>query len=740
MAEQTINLSVGGMSCAGCVASVEKALKAVPGVESAEVNFAGHSARVKGDVSAETLIQAVIDAGYEAAEMKDLEREQAERELREAAAYRRKLRQAAVAAVVGFPLMGSSMAGWLPTLEASPLTWFVIGFITLLVMIYSGGHFFSGAWKQLRHRAANMDTLIAMGTGAAWLYSMAVLLFPEQLPSLARHAYFEAASMIIALVNFGSAMELRARGKSSEAIKRLIGLQPKTARVVREGQELDVPVIEVGLGETLRVRPGERIPVDGAVLEGDSFVDESMLSGEPLPVAKKAGDALTGGTINGQGTLLYRAERIGSETVLARIIELVREAQGGKPPISRLVDRVAGVFVPAVVAIAVLTFIIWMLVGPEPRLGYAVVAAMTVLVIACPCALGLATPISIMLGVGKAAEVGALIRNGEALQGLAGVTTVVLDKTGTVTEGKPRLVDIVPFHGADAEQLLAIAATVEAGSEHPLGAAIVAEAEARGLERLESHDFEAIGGHGVSAMMNQQRVRIGNRELMEANGVFLGHLAEEGERLAAEGKTPVFMGMNTTGAALFGIADPIREDSVAAVARLRAQGIKVALLTGDHPLAAEVVARAIAADGVVAQVRPEEKEQFVSVLQEKGERVVMVGDGINDAPALARADIGIAMGGGTDIAIESADITLMRNSLHGVADVIAVSHATLKNIKQNLFGAFIYNSLGIPIAAGLLFPFTGLLLNPMIAGAAMAMSSVTVVSNANRLRGFKVER
>ncbi len=738
MAEaQKVRLSIGGMSCAGCVAAVEKALQAVPGVEQASVNFAEHTAQIIGDISTETLVKAVVDAGYEAAELKSLENEQVERERKEQVYYRKLLKQSVAAAVVGFPLMVAGMAGWLPGLAEAQGLWLLIGLITLAAMVYAGGHFYIGAWKQFRHHNANMDTLIAMGTGSAWVYSMAITLFPGSVPTLAQHAYFEAAAIIIALINFGSALEMRARGKTSEAIKRLVGLQPKTARVVRDGKEQDVPILDVGLDETMRVRPGERIPVDGVIIDGHSYVDESMISGEPLPVGKRLGDEIIGGTINTSGTFLYQAKRIGKDTVLARIIEMVRTAQASKPAIGRLVDKVAAVFVPTVLILSVLTFLVWFNLGPSPVVSYAIVATMTVLIIACPCALGLATPISIMVGVGKAAEYGILIRNGEALQQAGRLDTIVLDKTGTVTEGRPRLTDVVPFEGADENHLLAIAATVEAGSEHPLAAAIVAEADARGLARLELGSFEAIGGGGVKAEMGGQAVLLGTLKLMEDNGVFLGHLRDEAERLAGEGKTPIYMALNEAGAAVIAVSDPIKADSCDAIARLHKEGMTVVMLTGDHKVTAEAVARQVGIDVVIAEVLPEDKDRHVERLQGQGRTVAMVGDGINDAPALARADVGFAIGSGTDVAIESADITLMRGSLHGVADAIAISRATVRNIKQNLFGAFIYNSLGIPVAAGVLYPLLGILLDPMLAGAAMALSSFTVVSNANRLRFFK---
>ncbi len=735
MAEQQVHLSIGGMSCAGCVASVEMALQAVPGVDEASVSFAEHTALVTGSVDAETLIRAVVDAGYEAAELKGLDEEQAEREAKEQAHTRQLFKQSAVAALVGFPLMSAGMAGRLPALAEGTLFWLLMAVVTLAAMLYSGRHFFIGAWKQFKHHNANMDTLIAMGTGSAWCYSVAITLSPDSVPTLAQHAYFEAATIIIALINFGSALEMRARGKTSEAIRRLVGLQPKTARVVRDGKEVDVAIIEVGLDETVRVRPGERIPLDGLIIDGQSYVDESMISGEPLPVDKVKGDEVIGGTINTSGTFLYQVKRIGKDTVLAQIIEMVRTAQGSKPAIGKLVDKVAGIFVPTVLIIAVLTFLAWFNFGPN--LSFAIVATMTVLIIACPCALGLATPISIMVGVGKAAEYGVLIRNGDALQQAGKLDTIVLDKTGTVTEGRPQLTDIIPFHGADADNLLAIAATVEAGSEHPLAAAIVAGADERGLERLEIAHFESVTGRGVKAEMNGQKVFIGTAGFVTENKIYLGHLEQDGARLAAEGKTPIYMGINEAGAAVFAVADPIKADSAAAIERLHKEGMKVVMLTGDHRDTANAVAKQVGIDVVIAEVLPQDKDKHIERLQGQGRIVAMVGDGINDAPALARADVGFAIGSGTDVAIASADVTLMRGSLHGVADAIAISNATVRNIKQNLFGAFVYNSLGIPVAAGVLYPFIGMLLNPMLAGAAMALSSFTVVSNANRLRFFK---
>ena len=751
---QVRRLSISGMSCAGCVATVENALKSVPGVDEASVNLAERTASVRGEVAAAALISAVKQAGYDAAELRGLE-DESEKEAAEMAHYRRLLRKFVVAAAVGFPLFVAEPLGWLPMLDTSGGRgfWLLIGVVTLFVLVYSAGHMFVGAWKAAQAHHATMDTLIALGTGAAWVYSILVVAFPGIVPSLARHAYFEAAAIIIALINLGQALEMRARGKTSEAIKRLIGLQPKTARVIRNGVELDVPISEVGLDETVRVRPGEKIPVDGAIVEGHSSVDESMLTGEPMPVAKKVGDAVTGGTLNKTGTFLFQAKHIGADTALARIVEMVRRAQSSKPAIGRLADKISSVFVPSVLVIAVLTSLAWFNLGPEPRLSYALVTAMTVLIIACPCALGLATPISIMVGVGKAAEYGILIRNGEALQQAGRLTTIVLDKTGTVTEGRPAVTALVPAAGWDEGGLLQVAASIEAGSEHPLAEAIVAAAKAKGLTLAPVSGFEAIAGHGVrgtvvpppfpSPLEGEGRlggiheVLFGNARLMAARGVEFQDLSARAAELAAGAQTPMYLAVDGRAAGIVAVADPVKLDSKAAIARLHAAGLKVVMITGDNRATAEAVARQVGLDEVLAEVLPGDKAARVAERQARGEVVGMVGDGINDAPALAQADVGYAIGTGADVAIESADVTLMRGSLHGVPDAIAISKATVRNIKQNLFGAFIYNTLGIPVAAGVLYPVMGLLLNPIIAGAAMALSSVTVVSNANRLRFVK---
>jgi Cu+-exporting ATPase len=531
---------------------------------------------------------------------------------------------------------------------------------------------------------------------------------------------------------------MKARSRSSQAIRKLIGLQPRTARVIRDGKEADIPIEQVGLDETVRVHPGEKIPVDGVIIEGRSSVDESMLTGEPLPVDKTVGSEVVGGTLNRTGSFLLRTRRIGRDTVLAHIIDMVRTAQGSRPPVARLVDQVAGVFVPVVLLISVMTFLLWFNFGPEPRTAFSIVTAITVLVIACPCALGLATPISIMVGIGKAAEQGILIRSGEALQRARKVTTVVLDKTGTVTEGRPRVTSIETARGWEAPALLGLAAAVETGSEHALAEAIVAAARSRAIEPQRVDEFEAIAGHGVSGVTpDGRRLLLGNARLLHDHDVDITALLALYDERAAAGQSSVFLAVDGELAGMITVADPVKKDAAAAIARLSERGLRLVLLTGDARATAQAVARAVGIQDFVAEVLPDGKAAHVAALQEQGEVVAMVGDGINDAPVLARADVGFALGTGTDVAIESADVTLMGSSLHGVADAIAISHATVRNIWQNLFGAFVYNSLGIPIAAGALYPLTGMLLNPMIAGAAMALSSVTVVSNANRLRRFR---
>jgi Cu+-exporting ATPase len=579
-----------------------------------------------------------------------------------------------------------------------------------------------------------MDTLIALGTGSAWLYSCIVIDYSDTLPALAKHAYFEAAVVILAFINLGTGLETMARGKTSSAIRKLIGLQPRTARVVRNGVEMDIPIEEVGLGETLRVRPGEKIPVDGVLLEGHSTIDESMLTGESMPVEKSIGLEVVAGTMNQTGSFLFQATRIGRDTALAQIIKSVRQAQSSKPEIARLADKISGVFVPAVVAISFLTFLVWYTLGPEPSLGYAFVTSMTVLVIACPCALGLATPISVMVAVGRAAQSGILIRKGDALQTAGKITCLILDKTGTVTDGKPTVSTIEASGVYTQEQVLQLAASIESGSEHPLAAAILKAANNKQIKLNKVKQFEAVAGFGITAQINEQLVAFGNEALMEAKGITFAQYNDRLKELSALGQTPMLLAVDGNIAGIIAVSDPIKKDSAQAVQRLKNQGLRIIMVTGDNLITAHAIAKQTGIKEVRAQVLPQDKAAIVKELQDQGEIVGMVGDGINDAPALAQANVGLAIGTGTDVAIESADVVILQGSLLKVPEVIELSKATVINIKQNLMGAFFYNTISIPVAAGLLYPLFGVLLNPMIAGAAMAMSSVTVVTNANRLR------
>src|SRR5690554_3251833 len=744
-------LSIGGMTCASCVKSVQQALERTPGVVSAEVNFGTHTAQVRGSAGEDELIRAVEAVGYEAEPILDLRQAEEARAEKDAREYRRRLKGSFWSLALAVPLMASMFFYHPHPVGMGRLFWLVIGLLTLAVMAGPGRHFFINAWKNFKHHQANMDTLIAMGTGTAWVYSMGVVAFAPWLPAVAHGIYFEASAMIIGLVLLGNALELRARGRTSDALKRLLDLQSRTARVIRDGEERELDIDEVREGDHIRVRPGERLPVDGEVTEGQSHIDESMLTGEPLPVAKAAGDEVSAGTVNGKGSLVYRATRVGADTKLGRITEQVASAQNSRPPIGELADKVSSIFVPTVMIIAVLTALAWFNFGAEPRVIHMLVTATTVLIIACPCALGLATPISTMIGVGKAAEHGVLVRSGEALQVASKLTTLVVDKTGTLTEGKPSVTEAHLFSlegpegegpERDEQQVLALVAALERGSEHPLAAALLAYCEAQAEEAsantAEIRNFESVTGGGVKAeTLEGESLLLGNARLLEEAGVDLAGGREKAGELEEKARTVVYLAVDGSLAALFGISDPLRHDTVAAIKRLQADGLKVVMLTGDNEHTAAAIAREVGIDEFRAGLLPEDKHTEIERLQAAGEKVGMVGDGINDAPALARADVGFAIGQGTDVAIESAGITLMRGSLHGVASAIEISRATLSNIKQNLVGAFGYNTLCIPIAAGVLYPFTGMLLSPMIAGAAMSLSSITVVSNANRLRLFK---
>jgi P-type Cu+ transporter len=732
-----IHLAVTGATCSSCVNTIEKALKSVDGITGAHMNLADNTATATGSADPQALIKAVERSGYGASVIEDPDAADERKQEEDRKHYKTLLVKMAISLGLGLGLMIWGMGfGTMMVTEANQGTWLGLGVLTLIVMAATGGHFYTGAWKAFKFHNANMDTLIALGTGTAWLYSIVVASFPEALPEMARHVYFEASAMIIGLINLGQALELRAKGKTSEAVRRLLDLRAKTARVIRDGEEQGLPVEQVRVGDRIRVRPGEKLPVDGEISEGSTRIDESMLTGEPMPVSKGEGDEVSAGTLNTHGSIIYKATRVGSETALAQIIRLVKKAQGSKPAIGRLADKISSVFVPTVMLIAVVAALVWYNFGPEPAVVHMMVAATTVLIIACPCALGLATPMSVMVGVGKAAEYGALIRQGDALQTAGKLDLVILDKTGTITEGHPA---VTRLYAADSDEsrLLSLAAGLEQHSEHPLAEAIMAKAKEENAAPESVTGFEALNGKGVKGELDGKPVRLGNRRWLESEGVDLSGLVDSEETITSEAGTPLFLAYGTEAVGVIGVADAVKADSEAAIRRLHEAGLRVMMVTGDVDATAKAIALKTGIDEYRAGVLPEDKATIVSEMRGKGYTVAMVGDGINDAPALAAADVGFAIGTGTDVAIESAGITLMRGSLHGVADAIEISRATVRNIYQNLFGAFIYNSLGIPIAAGLLYPVWGLLMSPIIAGAAMSASSVTVVTNANRLRLFK---
>jgi Cu+-exporting ATPase len=654
-----------------------------------------------------------------------------------------------VSVVLSVPVMIAAMGDMIPGQPlqhmASRRTWIWLEFLLATpVVLWGGWSFFVRGWRSIVNRSLNMFTLIALGVSVAYVYSLVAVLAPEIFPAAFRDAagnvavYFEAAAVIVTLVLMGQVLELSARSQTGAAIKALLGLAPKTARLVRgDGTETDVPLEQVQVGARLRVRPGEKIPVDGVVLEGSSSVDESMISGEPIPVEKGAGDPVTGATVNGTGSLIMRADRVGSGTLLAQIVRMVSDAQRSRAPIQKLADQVAGYFVPAVVGVSILTFAVWAFVGPQPRLAHALIAAVAVLIIACPCALGLATPMSIMVATGKGATMGVLFKNAEAIEFLRKVDTLVVDKTGTLTEGKPKLVAVKPAPGFDETRLLQLAASLERASEHPLAAAIVAGAEGRGIPLLAAEGFESVTGKGVKAQVDGASVLLGNRRMMEDSSVDPGASMTEAEAMRADGQTVMFVAIDGKLAGLIGVADPIKETTPEAIRQLHGENIRIVMLTGDSRTTAQAVASKLGIDEVIAEVLPQDKSSAIQRLQDEGKFVAMAGDGINDAPALAKAQIGIAMGTGTDVAMESAGVTLVKGDLTGIVRARRLSRATMRNIKQNLFFAFVYNALGIPIAAGVLYPVFGLLLSPMIAAAAMSFSSVSVIANALRLRHVK---
>jgi Cu+-exporting ATPase len=775
-------LQVAGLDMAVTGEGIERELMSVAGVLEADVNIATGVARVVfiPEVAAPADFEAAVErAGYELAAPIDVadpaERERIARE-REYRTLRRKFWFSAFVSVfamlASMPLMGGMEASavrndlfhrimmpvndvlsgvfpWLYTVDPRILTWTLLA-LTIPVVFWAGRQFYRGAWSGLLHGSSDMNTLIAVGTGAAFLYSVVATVAPGIFTraGLPADVYYEAVVMIIALILLGKMLEARAKGRTSEAIRKLAGLQPRTARVVRNGEPVDVDIDDVGVGDVVVVRPGERIPVDGVVVDGRSAVDESLLTGEPIPVEKAEGDEVVGGTINGQGGLRFEATRVGRDTALAQIVKLVRDAQGSKAPIQRLADVIAGIFVPIVIGIAVVAAAVWWIVGPDPAFVFAMVTFVTVLIIACPCAMGLATPTAVMAGTGAGAERGVLFKGGEALETAHRLDTIVLDKTGTITEGKPAVVEIVPAAGdgagdaggpggagaVDADELLRLVASLETASEHPLAAALVDAARDRGLALSEPTDFYATGGRGAEAVVDGRLLFVGNGAFMAEQELDVGVLEEAAGRMAAAAQTPVFAGADGRVLGVIGIADPVKPSSAEAIGKLRSMGLDVVMLTGDHRATAEAIAAGVGIDRVVAEVLPRGKVEEIERLQAEGRKVGMVGDGLNDAPALARADIGIAIGTGTDVALEASDVTLVGGDLNGVPDAIRLSRRTLRVIKQNLFWAFVYNIIGIPIAAGVLYPVWGILLSPVIGSAAMAFSSLSVVTNSLRLK------
>ncbi|MBI5055367.1 MAG: copper-translocating P-type ATPase [Nitrospirae bacterium] len=755
-----ITLPIKGMTCAACVARVHNALSSLNGVLSASVNFATEKATIEyvpAQAGIREFKKVIRDAGYDIIEIEKgedvVEKEKQERE-RAYKKLRLKFITGAALAVPLLLLMFSQMAS-IPVINRIPMhvNFFIQFIIATPIQFWVGWQFYTGAISAARHRTTNMNTLIAVGTSAAYIYSVTATFFPSvfEIKGYTAEAYFDTSAAIIVLILLGRLLEARAKGHTSEAIKKLMGLQAKTARIIRqgaegkgqraEGEEIEIPVEDVEIGDIVIVRPGEKIPVDGVVKDGYSAVDESMISGESIPVEKRSGDRVIGATINKTGSFKFEATNVGRDSMLSQIINMVQEAQGSKPPIARLADKIASVFVPVVMAIATVTFIIWYFFGPEPSFTYALLNFIAVLIIACPCALGLATPTSIMVGTGKGAENGILIRGGEALETAHKINAIVFDKTGTLTKGKPEVTDIAGVggqgSGVSEEEILMLAASAEKNSEHPLGESIVNKAKEKALELKDPEDFQAVPGHGIKAKIGGRDVLLGNANFMEDEGIKIGGLADKAEQLSCEGKTPMYVAADGIAAGIIAVADTMKENSVDAIRSLHDLGIEVVMITGDNKKTAEAIARQAGIDRVFAEVLPEDKAKNVKQLQDEGKVVAMVGDGINDAPALAQADVGIAIGTGTDVAMEASDITLIGGDLMGVVTSISLSRATIKNIKQNLFWAFAYNTILIPVAAGALFPFFGILLNPIFAAAAMGMSSVTVVTNALRLRKFR---
>ena len=740
--QTTLEIPVTGMHCAACVGRVQHAVEG-EGVSSAVVNLMTNSATVAFDpavVTPDALVERIKTTGYGASlpigTQSDAERQE-EQDTSRRAEYLDYRRKGIASLAIGIPIMLMPMSVAMTT-PAWP--WIQLA-ITTAVMLWAGRTFYSRAWTAFRHRSADMNTLIAIGTGSAYLYSLAATVAPQAFTSngVAPSLYYEAVIIIIALILAGNALEARAKGETAGAIRRLIDLQPKTARVLRNLQEVDIAVAQLESGDIVIVRPGERIPVDGEVTKGTSSVDESMLTGEPMPVTKNAGDRVTGGTINGTGAFRFRATTLGASSVLSRIVKMMREAQGTRAPVQRLADRISAVFVPVVLGIALITFAVWYFAAGDRGFVHALAASVAVLIIACPCAMGLAVPTAVMVATGKGAQLGVLIKGGAALERASEITTVVLDKTGTITAGKPAVTDIVMAPGAsiDESTMLQLAAALESNSEHPLAAAIVAHARANQIKIAKTSSFESTTGRGTMGVVDTRAVIVGNAAMMAEWAIDTMSLDADAARLAADAKTVVFVGVDAKLAAIIAIADPIKPTSIEAVRRLKSLGLDVVMLTGDQPATANAIARSAGIERVVAGVLPDAKRDEIVRLQEEGRVVAMIGDGINDAPALAQSDVGISIGTGSDIAIEAGDITLMRGDLRAAVEAIELSRATMRTMRQNLFWAFIYNSIGIPLAAGVLYPSFGILLSPIIASAAMAMSSVSVVTNSLRLRRFQ---
>ncbi len=741
---ESAHIGIGGMTCASCVARVERAIEGLPGVLTASVNLGTESAAVEflpHTVSRERIAQAIREAGYEPAEQAHGPDEAVDRQAQERAALRRDL---LVAVAFTLPLLVVSMGPMLlPAfgrllrgVAPEPVWSWVELVLATPVLLWAGRRFLVRGWTEIRHLNPGMDSLVMLGSWAAYGFSLLALTVPHLFPPGTARLYFEASAVIVTLILLGRYLEAVAKGRTSEAIRRLVGLQPKTARVVRADGEVEIPADAVVPGDLIAVRPGERISVDGTLTDGQSHVDESMISGEPVPVHKGPGDEVVGGTVNQTGAFRYRATRVGSDTVLAQIIRLVEEAQAGKPPIQRVADRIAAVFVPVVIAVALVTFVVWLWVGPQPALSFAFVAAVSVLLIACPCAMGLATPTAIMVATGRGAAFGVLFRRGAALETLARVDRIVLDKTGTLTEGRPALTDLVAF-GVDESEALALAAAVEHHSEHPIAAAVVEAAAKRGLELAEAKDVEALPGFGIGARVGSRQVAVGARRFMDRLAIAVDAAAEVADRLAADRKTPIYVASEGRLVAVLAVADPVKTGSREAVNRFHELGLTVAMLTGDGRRTAEAVARRVGIDQIVAEVLPADKAAEVRRLQEEGGSVAFVGDGINDAPALAQADVGIAIGTGTDIAVEAGEVILMNGDLRGAADAVDLARKTLRTIRMNFFWAYAYNVALIPLAAGVFYPLTGWLLNPMLAAGAMSVSSLFVVTNSLRLRRFR---